>query len=95
MAGKNTLSQNSANAIPVAHFNNYHTNSVHKNQNKIPKTSKELKSMTKKKLKSECRQRGQKTSGNKLELVCFEWTEFNFSYFVWLLFVIIIFALGV
>lgn len=71
MAGKNTRSQNSANSIPVANLTNHQTNSVHKNQNK---TTKELKSMTKKTLKSECRQRGRKTRGNKLELVCFEWS---------------------
>ncbi|KAK9876353.1 hypothetical protein WA026_012662 [Henosepilachna vigintioctopunctata] len=69
MAGKKNRSHNSLNSVPVPTLNNCPANIVQKCQNRNNKTTDELLSMSKEQLKLECRKRGQKTNGNKSELL--------------------------
>ncbi|KAL3271270.1 hypothetical protein HHI36_021761 [Cryptolaemus montrouzieri] len=69
MAGKKNRSQNSLNSIPVTSLNNPPSKSVQKSHARNKKTTDELLNMSKEQLKSECRKRGQKTTGNKNELL--------------------------
>lgn len=67
MAGKKIRSRTSQTSISVSALSNRNIN-VGNNAPK-QKASDELLAMTKEQLKIECRKRGQKTSGNKAELV--------------------------
>lgn len=69
MAGKKIRSRTSQNSISVSSLSNRPINVQNSNNTTRLKPADELLSMTKEELKTECRKRGQKTTGNKTELV--------------------------
>lgn len=73
MAGKRIRSRNSQNSIPVTNLTNRTTIQTAKVTNTVGlKVPDDLLTLTKEQLKAECRRRGQKTTGTKVELVCLE-----------------------
>lgn len=73
MAGKRIRSRNSHNSIPVTNLSNRTASHTANVTNTVgPKVPDDLLTLTKEQLKAECRRRGQKTTGTKVELVCLE-----------------------
>lgn len=71
MAGKRIRSRNSHNSIPVTNLSNRTAPQTANVTNTAgPRVPDDLLSLTKEQLKAECRRRGQKTTGTKVELVC-------------------------
>ncbi|KAF5307405.1 hypothetical protein FQR65_LT06919 [Abscondita terminalis] len=68
MAGKRIRSRNSHNSIPVTNLTN-RTIPQQTTNNKGHKVPDDLLTLTKEQLKAECRRRGQKTTGTKVELL--------------------------
>lgn len=69
MAGKKIRSRTSQNSISVSCLSNRTVNVTPSNNPARGRPIDELLAMTKEQLKNECRKKGQKTTGNKTELV--------------------------
>lgn len=86
MAGKKIRPRNSQNSVPVANLANRPLATPPKSagggSNSSKLSSEQLLALTKEQLKVECRKRGQKTTGNRKELV--GWLVPRFCACLWL-----------